>query len=102
MAEHPPVPVEKWGDARASTATRRGVKTSARVTLKVPGILARGQRGSLDTSSSLREGARMPTEVSAGRERRVSVVEARSATLRRELGLRDLVLTQIMYVVGSG
>jgi amino acid transporter len=33
---------------------------------------------------------------------RVEDVQARSATFRKELGLRDLVLTQIMYVVGSG
>src|SRR5678815_1908818 len=33
---------------------------------------------------------------------RVSEVEARSAVFRKELGLATLVLTQIMYVVGSG
>lgn len=33
--------------------------------------------------------------------RRVEAVEAHSVVLRKELGLRDLVLTQIMYVVGS-
>ena len=33
---------------------------------------------------------------------RVAEVEARSAGLRKELGLIDLVLMQIMYVVGSG
>jgi glutamate:GABA antiporter len=33
---------------------------------------------------------------------RIREVEARSADFRKELGLRDLVLTQIMYVVGSG
>ena len=33
---------------------------------------------------------------------RVGQVEARSAGLRKELGLATLVLTQIMYVVGSG
>ncbi len=33
---------------------------------------------------------------------RVAEVEARSAELRKELGLFDLVLMQIMYVVGSG
>ncbi|HEX5070825.1 MAG TPA: APC family permease [Vicinamibacterales bacterium] len=33
---------------------------------------------------------------------RVREVEARSAGLRKELGLATLVLTQIMYVVGSG
>ncbi len=32
---------------------------------------------------------------------RVAEVEARSAGLRKELGLIDLVLMQIMYVVGS-
>jgi glutamate:GABA antiporter len=32
---------------------------------------------------------------------RVEEVEARSAVFRKELGMRDLVLTQIMYVVGS-
>jgi glutamate:GABA antiporter len=32
---------------------------------------------------------------------RVEEVEARSAGFRKELGLRDLILTQIMYVVGS-
>jgi amino acid transporter len=32
---------------------------------------------------------------------RVEAVEAKSAVFRKELGLRDLVLTQIMYVVGS-
>ena len=34
--------------------------------------------------------------------KRVAEVEARSAGLRKELGLIDLVLMQIMYVVGSG
>jgi len=34
-------------------------------------------------------------------ENRVAEVEARSAGLRKELGLTDLVLMQIMYVVGS-
>lgn len=34
--------------------------------------------------------------------RRVQEVEARSAGFRKELGLASLVLTQIMYVVGSG
>jgi amino acid transporter len=33
---------------------------------------------------------------------RVAQVEARSAGLRKELGLSDLVLMQILYVVGSG
>src|SRR6187399_782244 len=33
---------------------------------------------------------------------RVREVQARSAGLRKELGLATLVLTQIMYVVGSG
>ncbi|HKE13235.1 MAG TPA: APC family permease [Kofleriaceae bacterium] len=33
---------------------------------------------------------------------RIREVEARSAEFRKELGLRDLVLTQIVYVVGSG
>ncbi len=33
---------------------------------------------------------------------RINDVEARSAGFRKELGLRDLVLTQIMYLVGSG
>jgi amino acid transporter len=33
---------------------------------------------------------------------RVADVEARSASLRRELGLATLVLTQVMYIVGSG
>jgi glutamate:GABA antiporter len=32
---------------------------------------------------------------------RIEEVEARSAGFRKELGLRDLVLTQILYVVGS-
>jgi amino acid transporter len=32
---------------------------------------------------------------------RIKAVEAKSAVFRKELGLRDLVLTQIMYVVGS-
>lgn len=32
---------------------------------------------------------------------RIQEVEARSAGFRKELGLRDLVLTQILYVVGS-
>src|SRR4029079_2677866 len=36
------------------------------------------------------------------RAARVSEVEARSAGFRKELGLATLVLTQIMYVVGSG
>jgi amino acid transporter len=35
-------------------------------------------------------------------EDRVAEVEARSAGLRKELGLIDLVLMQIMYVVGAG
>src|SRR5262245_23792420 len=29
-------------------------------------------------------------------------VESRSATLKKELGLRDLVLTQVVFVVGTG
>src|SRR5215471_15845055 len=33
---------------------------------------------------------------------RVEQVEARSAAFRKELGLATLVLTQVMYVVGSG
>src|SRR5438128_12348618 len=33
---------------------------------------------------------------------RIRAVEAHSARFRRELGLADLVLIQIMYVVGSG
>jgi glutamate:GABA antiporter len=33
---------------------------------------------------------------------RIAEVEARSADFRKELGLRDLVLIQIVYVVGSG
>ncbi len=33
---------------------------------------------------------------------RIEDVEARSAGFRKELGLRDLALTQILYVVGSG
>ena len=33
---------------------------------------------------------------------RINDVESRSAGFRKELGLRDLVLTQIMYLVGSG
>jgi len=32
---------------------------------------------------------------------RIAEVEARSAGLRKELGLIDLVLMQILYVVGS-
>jgi glutamate:GABA antiporter len=36
------------------------------------------------------------------RAARVSEVEARSAAFRKELGLGTLILTQIMYVVGSG
>ena len=44
----------------------------------------------------------MQSELGAATAERVSAVEARSATLRKELGLRDLVLTQILYVVGSG
>src|SRR4051794_23022841 len=40
-----------------------------------------------------------PQETSA---ERVREVEARSAGFRRELGLTDLVLIQILYVVGSG
>lgn len=35
-------------------------------------------------------------------QERVAQVEARSAGLRKELGLSDLVLMQILYVVGSG
>src|SRR5262245_11753351 len=34
--------------------------------------------------------------------RRVRDVEAKSASFRRELGLASLVLTQVMYIVGSG
>jgi len=34
-------------------------------------------------------------------EDRVAEVEARRAGLRKELGLTDLVLMQIMYVVGA-
>ena len=44
----------------------------------------------------------MQAELGAATAERVNAVEARSATLRKELGLRDLVLTQILYVVGSG
>ena len=33
---------------------------------------------------------------------RIQNVEQRSATFHRELGLRDLILIQIMFVVGSG
>lgn len=33
---------------------------------------------------------------------RIKAVEEHSASFRKELGLRDLVLTQIMYVVGTG
>src|SRR5262245_26498175 len=44
----------------------------------------------------------MQAELGAAAADRVNAVEARSATLRKELGLRDLVLTQILYVVGSG
>jgi amino acid transporter len=36
------------------------------------------------------------------RTARVTEVEARSAAFRKELGLATLILTQIMYVVGSG
>src|SRR6187549_2778647 len=42
---------------------------------------------------------RLPDDRAA---RRVQEVEARSAGFRKELGLASLVLTQIMYVVGSG
>ena len=38
---------------------------------------------------------------STGTAERVGEVQARSAGLRKELGPRDLVLTQVMYVVGS-
>jgi amino acid transporter len=38
----------------------------------------------------------------AGVGDRVAEIEAKSAGFRKELGLRDLVLIQIMYVVGSG
>ncbi len=41
----------------------------------------------------------MSTQVAV---KRVAEVEARSAGLRKELGLIDLVLMQILYVVGSG
>lgn len=41
----------------------------------------------------------MATQVAV---KRVAEVEARSAGLRKELGLIDLVLMQILYVVGSG
>ena len=45
----------------------------------------------------------MPLRASRDRAaERVSEVEARSAVFRKELGLATLVLTQIMYVVGSG
>ena len=37
----------------------------------------------------------------AAASERIQEVEARSAGFRKELGLRDLVLTQILYVVGS-
>jgi len=43
----------------------------------------------------------MPGDVRESASERVHDVEARSAGLRKELGLRDLVLTQILYVVGS-
>ena len=36
------------------------------------------------------------------RAARVSEVEAKSAGFRKELGLGTLILTQIMYIVGSG
>jgi amino acid transporter len=39
---------------------------------------------------------------SSGAAQRVGQVQAQSAGLRKELGLATLVLTQIMYVVGSG
>ena len=42
------------------------------------------------------------TREGSGAAERVTAVEARSAEFRRELGLATLVLTQIMYVVGSG
>jgi hypothetical protein len=35
-------------------------------------------------------------------QERIAQVEARSAGLRKELGLSNLVLMQILYVVGSG
>jgi amino acid transporter len=44
-------------------------------------------------------GARVESQATA--EARVSEVEARSSAFRRELGLGDLVLTQVLYVVGS-
>ena len=44
----------------------------------------------------------MTTDASDRAARRIEEVEARSAGFRKELGLASLVLTQIMYVVGSG
>ncbi|MEJ7809524.1 MAG: APC family permease [Gemmatimonadaceae bacterium] len=44
-------------------------------------------------------GSRVESHATA--DARVSEVEARSTVFRRELGLGDLVLTQVLYVVGS-
>ncbi len=44
----------------------------------------------------------MTTDVRARTAERISAVEERSAGFRRELGLADLVLIQILYIVGSG
>jgi amino acid transporter len=44
----------------------------------------------------------MSGDARAAASERIHDVEARSAGFRKELGLRDLVLTQIMYLVGSG
>src|SRR5436309_5694442 len=44
----------------------------------------------------------MTTHVRESSADRIRAVESRSAGFRRELGLADLVLIQILYVVGSG
>src|SRR4051794_19713256 len=44
----------------------------------------------------------MTTQAGESSADRVRAVEARSAGFRHELGLADLVLIQILYVVGSG
>ena len=50
------------------------------------------------------EGSDEPAAAKGGdaQAERVEAVLAKSSVFRKELGMRDLVLTQIMYVVGSG
>jgi amino acid transporter len=59
---------------------------------------AAGRTRPLDPRSRSGEDTATPTAATA---RRIRDVEARSASFRRELGLADLVLAQILYVMGS-